>query len=91
MEGREERKLKPEPSFPERMVNTVRGKGRKKLSRESLQNKLEKGVRMVLAGEMRAVREDEKETREPCRNVGKSNAGRGSSQLQRPEVGLCQR
>ena len=45
---------------------------------------------MVLAGEMRAVREDEKETREPCRNVGKSTAGRGGSQLQRPEVGLCQ-
>lgn len=51
---------------------------------------MERGVRMVLAGERRALREDKKETREPCGNVGKSNAGRGGSQLQRPEVGLCQ-
>lgn len=53
-EGGQERKLEPEPSLPERMVNTVRGKGRKELSRERVcRIKLERGVRMALADEMR--------------------------------------
>ena len=59
MEGGQERKLEPEPSFPERMVNTVRGKGRKKLSRERVcRIKLERGVRMDLTDEMRSLSED---------------------------------
>ena len=33
---------------------------------------MEKGVRMVLAGEMRAVREDKKETREPAETWGRA-------------------